>query len=69
MRPELQFFYDPDMRLVSARCSLCGQLMPPRPRCATQPIRSCGCLSSSSNKAPQAPHGRPYGELDKIRRH
>jgi len=31
MRRELQFIYDPDMRPVSARCSLCSELMPMPP--------------------------------------
>jgi len=31
MRPELSFIYDPEMRPVSARCSLCGQLIQPPP--------------------------------------
>ena len=31
MLTELSFVYDPEMRPVSARCSVCGQLMPTPP--------------------------------------
>ncbi len=31
MPSELSFIYDPELRPVSAKCSVCGQLMPPPP--------------------------------------
>jgi hypothetical protein len=31
MLTELSFVYDPEMRPVTARCSVCGQLMAPPP--------------------------------------
>ena len=31
MPSELSFMYDPQMRPVSAKCTICGQLMPPPP--------------------------------------